>query len=248
MAGPERETRRWLLPLTVVCAVLGGMLGIQIRSQEARQGMQVGRQTSALVGMLTRGEAQREQQQEEIERLRALLAQYETEAAGERGLVKVMSEELLASRVALGTVAVTGPGIELEISDSTMRASGDIGDESLYVIHDYDLLHIANELWAAGAEAVALNGQRLITGSPIVCSARLIEVNGVPIASPFLFQAIGDREKLMSALTIRGGVLHGLRLLQFPVKLTPKDEVVVPAIAVTPKREYARPVERENKP
>ncbi len=209
--------------------------------------MQVGRQTSALVGMLTRTEAQLEQQREETGRLRALLAQYEEEAASERGLVRVMREELQASRIALGAVAVRGPGIELELADSTRRSIGGIGAEDLYVIHDADLLQVANELWAAGAEAVALNGQRLVTGSSIACSARLIEVNGVAIASPFLFQAIGDKDKLVSALNIRGGVLDGLRLLEFPVKLTTNDEITIPPLSVTPKHIYAQPVERESK-
>lgn len=239
--GLRPGARRWVVPLTVVCIVLGGMLGIQVRSQEERGEMQVGRQTSALVAMLTRSQAQLEQQGAEIERLRARLAQYEEEVARERGLVR----ELQASRILLGTVAVTGPGIELEVADSTMRASAGPGGEELFVVHDLQLLQIANELWAAGAEAIALNGQRLTMGSAIICSARLIEVNGVAIASPFVFHAVGDRDKLVSALSIRGGVLDGLRLLEFPVKLTPKEEITIPPIAVAPKHTYAQPVERE---
>jgi uncharacterized protein YlxW (UPF0749 family) len=247
MSEPKLSARRWVIPLTVVCVVLGGMLGIQVRSQQARGVTAVGRQTSALIERLTRSEAQIEQQRDEIERLRALLAEYEEEAAGERGLVRLMSEELQASRIALGLVAVKGPGIELRVSDSTMRGSADLTGEDLFVIHDVELLRITNELWAAGAEAIALNGQRLTVGSPIVCSARLIEVNGVPVASPFVFQAIGDKEKLISALSIRGGMLDVLDLLHFPVKLTAKDEIALPPVVVAPKHEFAAPVERENK-
>jgi uncharacterized protein YlxW (UPF0749 family) len=243
MSSLTPGARRWVIPLTVVCIVLGGMLGIQVRSQRARGVTKAGRQTSALIGMLTRSEAQLEQQREEIERLRLLLAEYEEEAASERGLVRLMR----TSRVALGMVAAKGPGIELEVSDSAMRAGGDLGGENLFVIHDFQLLQITNELWAAGAEAIALNGQRLTVGSAIACSARLIEVNGVAIASPFVFHAIGDKDKLISALNIRGGVLDGLRVLEFPVKLTPKDEITVPPVAVAPKHTFAEPVEREDK-
>ena len=236
---------QWVVPMTVVCLVLGGMLGIQVHSQQLRGASQVGRQTSALVDMLTRSAAQVEQQQEEIERLRGLVAEYEKEAAGEKGVARIMQEELHTSRIALGTVAVKGPGVEMELSDSTMRAGGEFGAQDLYVIHDFDLLQIANEMWSAGAEAVSINGQRLLTGSAIACSARLIAINNITIASPYVFKAIGDKDKLMSALNIRDGVLDRLRVLQFPVKLTPKDEVVIPPIAVAPKYEHARPLEKE---
>ena len=236
---------RWVVPMTVVCLVLGGMLGIQVHSQQLRGASQVGRQTSAVVDMLTRSAAQVEQQQEEIERLRGLVAEYEKEAAGEKGVARIMQEELHTSRIALGTVAVKGPGVEMELSDSTMRAGGEFGAQDLYVIHDFDLLQIANEMWSAGAEAVSINGQRLLTGSAIACSARLIAINNITIASPYVFKAIGDKDKLMSALNIRDGVLDRLRVLQFPVKLTPKDEVVIPPISVAPKYEHARPLEKE---
>ena len=128
-----------------------------------------------------------------------------------------------------------------------MRAAGEFGAQDVYVIHDFDLLQIANELWCAGAEAVSINGQRLLTDSAIACSARLIEINNVTVATPYVFKAIGDKDNLMSALNIRDGVLDRLRVLQFPVKLTPKDEVVIPPISVAPKYEYAQPVEKEAK-
>jgi uncharacterized protein YlxW (UPF0749 family) len=238
-------SKRWVIPFTFVCLVLGSMLGIQVHTQRLRGATQVGRQTSALVGMLTRNEAQVQQQKQEIDQLRARLAEYEKEAASEKGLTRLMNEELRAARIALGTVELKGPGIELEIADSTMRTSDEFGGQDWAGVHDFDLLQIANELWCAGAEAISLNGQRLITGSAIACSARLIEVNGVTVASPFVFHAIGGKEKLVSALNIRDGVLDRLRVLQFPVKLAPKDDIVIPPIAVASKYEYARPVEKE---
>ena len=109
--------KRWVYPLTLVCLVLGGMLGVQVHTQRARGETPVGRQTSALVSMLTHTESQVEQQREEIELLRARLAEYEEEAANEKGLARLLQEELRASRIALGTVAVKGPGVVIELSD-----------------------------------------------------------------------------------------------------------------------------------
>lgn len=243
----QKLARSWVIPLTAVCLVLGALLGVQVHTQSIRGETKVGRQTSALVGMLTAAEARLEEQQQEIKRLRSRLTEYEQLATSERGLAKLMSEELRTYRIALGLVPVEGPGIELELDDSTMRSSDEFGGQDLYVVHDFDLVQVANELWAAGAEAISLNGQRLITGSAITCSARLIRVNNVTIASPFTFLAIGNREKLTSALNIRDGVLDRLRLLQFQVKLTPQQKLEIPPIPFTPEYEYAEPFVEEKK-
>jgi uncharacterized protein YlxW (UPF0749 family) len=245
MAALVLGSKRWVIPFTLVCLVLGAMLGVQVHTQKLRGDVVVGRETSTLVGMLTSNEQQVKQQQQEIEQLRSRLAEYEKEAASEKGLTRLMTEELSRTKIALGTVAVAGPGVVLEISDSKMRQGEDIGSAELFVIHDMDLLRIENELWCAGAEAISINGQRVGAGSPIACSTRLIAINGVTVGSPFVFQAIGDREKMISALNIRDGVLDGLRVLQFPVKLAPKDKIVIPPVSVTPKYTFAHPVEKE---
>jgi uncharacterized protein YlxW (UPF0749 family) len=248
MATPTTESRRWPLSITVACLVLGGLLGVQAHTQKLRGATEVGRRAGALVERLTASEDQLDKQREEIERLRARLTEYEDEAASEKGLVRLMTEELRNSRIALGLSPVSGPGIELELADSTMLAGGEFGGQDVYVIHDFDLIQIANELWAAGAEAVSLNGQRLVSGSAVTCSARLIKVNDVTISSPFIFLAVGNTDNLMSALNIRDGVLDRLRVLQFHVKLTPAEELLVPPIAVGQQYEYAQPAQKEEEP
>jgi uncharacterized protein YlxW (UPF0749 family) len=247
MATLLAQRRHWIISMTIVCLVLGGLLGVQVHTQQARGLTEVGRQTGALISRLTEAEAQLDKQQEEIERLRGLLAEYEHEAASEKGLVRLMTEELGNARIALGLLPVKGPGISLELADSTMMAGGEFGGQDVYVIHDFDLVQIANELWAAGAEAISINGQRLVSGSAITCSARLIKVNDVTISGPFTVKAIGNKKNLMSALNIRDGALDRLRVLQFQVKLTPEDEIVVPPISVGSKYEYAQPLQKEEK-
>ncbi len=239
--------RHWLLVLTGLCLVLGALLGLQVKARVARGDTQMARRTNALVAMVSEARTQIENQRKEIADLRIQLSKYEEEAAAGHGLVK-LSEELQNSRAALGLLPMRGPGIELTLDDSAMKADDNGGSSDLFVIHDFDLIGIINELWAAGAEAISLNGQRLVTGSAITCSGRLIQVNKVTIPPPFTFQVIGNQDNLMSALNIRDGALDRLRRLEFVVKLTPKDEVTVPAIAIAPKFRYARPVLEESVP
>ena len=120
-----------------------------------------------------------------------------------------------------------------------------MGGQDLFVIHDVYLLQVANELYASGAEAVSLNGHRLVAGSAITCSTRLIKVNDVAISNPFVFLAIGNKDNLVSALNIRDGFLDFLRRLEFKVKLTPKDEIVIQPVAIAPTYEYSQAVTKE---
>lgn len=232
----------WILPVSGVCLVLGALLGVQVHTQELRGSLEVGRRTSALISMLTNAQAQLELQNKEIAQLRAQMAKYEKQAIGQKGAGALIGKELETARMALGLVRLRGPGIELELGDSTLRKGDELGSQDIYVIHDFDLLQVANELWASGAEAIALNGQRLVAGSAIRCAGPLIQVNNTPISSPFRFVAIGDQENMMSALNMRGGVLDPLRWGKFLVKLTPKDNVEVPAVSIGPKFQHARPV------
>jgi len=240
-----RKQKQWVLPLTIVCFVLGGLLAVQVRTQQLRGATEVGRQTSALVWMLADARAQLEKQKDETDRLRSRVAEYEEVAASEKGLVSLMRDELRNGRMALGLVPVHGPGIELVLDDSTMVSGTDMGGQDLFVIHDVYLLQVANELYASGAEAVSLNGHRLVSGSAITCSTRLIKVNDVAISNPFVFLAIGNKDNLVSALNIRDGFLDFLRRLEFKVKLTPKNEISIPPVAIAPTYEYSQAVTKE---
>jgi uncharacterized protein YlxW (UPF0749 family) len=239
---------RWLLPLSGILLVMGGLLGVQVRTQSVRGASEIGRRTSALAEMLSTNQVQVTEQKKEIEGLRARLAKYEATAANDQGMTKIINEDLQNSKMALGLMPVKGPGIVLELRDSTMRTSKEVDNADLFVLHDSDLIQVANELWADGAEAVSVNGQRLVAGSAIVCSGRLIQVNHASIAVPFVFTAIGDQKAMLSGLNIRHGVLDTLKALEFQVKLTPKDDLEAPAIAIAPKYQYARPVTREVAP
>jgi uncharacterized protein YlxW (UPF0749 family) len=239
-------TRGWTLPVAGICLVLGGLLGVQVHTQQLRGAAEAGRRSSALVGMLTSSQNQLEAQAKEIAQLRAQVAKFEKEAVSDRSGGQRVYQELQDSRLTLGLLPVRGPGVEVELGDSTMRKpDNEIGGLDWFLVHDYDLLETANELWAAGAEAVSLNGQRLVAGSAIRCSGPVIQVNSTPIASPFVFRAVGNKETLASALNLPGGVVDRLRSATLRVRLTKKDDLVLPAIAVAPRFHFARSAAEE---
>ncbi len=248
MANPPPVGRHWVLAITGICLVLGALLGVQVHTQVVRGETELGRSTTLMSRMLSEARALADSEKKEIERLRLQVSKYENEAGSDKGLSRLVSEELQSSRAALGLLAMKGPGIELVLDDSTMKMGEGAGGQNLFVIHDFDLIQIANELWAAGAEAVSLNGQRLVAGSAITCSGALIQVNKATISAPFTFLAIGNRDNLGAALNIRDGILDRLRSLRFVVNLTPSEEVTVPAISIAPKYQYAKPALQEHTP
>jgi len=126
-------------------------------------------------------------------------------AAGERLSARLGSEELAA-----GTVAVTGPGLRVTLDDDPQGRNR---------VLDRDLQGVVNALWAAGAEAIAVDGQRLTAESAIRQAGEAILVNFQPVTPPYDVQAIGDPVALetsfgasRSAATMRAyGQLYGLR-------------------------------------
>ncbi len=190
-----QSRERWLLPLSGMLLVMGGLLGLQYHTWRANDPALWQRGEAGQVLRSYRSEM--DKQKTEIGDLRAKLTTYENKASG-GGFSEVLNSELQKAKVGLGTVPVQGPGIVLELSDPVRRANKDLGE--VFVLHDWDLIQVINQLWATGAEAISLNGQRIIAGTAVVCSGPLVQVNHETIPSPFIFTVIGDQKTLTSGL------------------------------------------------
>lgn len=98
-----------------------------------------------------------------------------------------------------GFTDVRGPGIMLRVSDSISEDPNlDIMER---IVHDVDIAVLLNDLKAAGAEAIEINGKRIINISEVVCAGPLIRVNAEVIPAPFVIIAIGDMDELYDAVT-----------------------------------------------
>lgn len=141
-----------------------------------------------------------------------------------------------------GTTAVSGAGLEIRLSDSRREARTDDDRQSLSV-HDVDLQLVVNALWEAGAEAVAVNGQRLVATSPIRAAGETVTVNFRPLVPPYKIETAGGDRKVFE----RSAVAQRFRQweedygLGFSVKS--REKVVVPAYVGTLQLSSARPVQ-----
>ncbi|MBP1924174.1 uncharacterized protein YlxW (UPF0749 family) [Sedimentibacter acidaminivorans] len=108
-----------------------------------------------------------------------------------------------------GFTDVRGPGIMLRVSDSTSEdQSIDIMDK---IVHDVDITVLLNDLKNAGAEAIDVNGKRIINISEVVCAGPILKINGEGVPSPFVIRAIGDQDALYSAVNDEGTYAYVLK-------------------------------------
>jgi uncharacterized protein YlxW (UPF0749 family) len=107
--------------------------------------------------------------------------------------------------VQAGRETVQGPGVTITLNDSpdAPTAQADTGSDSLpldlYVVHQQDIESVLNTLWAAGAEAVAVQGQRITSVAAIRCVGSVLYVAGRTYSPPYKIEAIGDAAKLAKA-------------------------------------------------
>jgi uncharacterized protein YlxW (UPF0749 family) len=137
--------------------------------------------------------------------------------------------ELLA-----GTTQAKGKGIIVTV------AAGTDGDAKTGVL-DSDLWKLTNELWAAGAEGMAINGQRLTTTTEIRRISGRMMINQVMTTSPYEVDAVGNPQVLEVALRMPGGVVAELSKYGLRINIVKSDSVVLPSFGSPPNFQFLKP-------
>ncbi len=229
------------ITIAVICIILGIMLAIQFKTQENINDTLMPGRMEELSQQLYEVTKQRDTLAEEVQSLRDKLQNIRQDNQA----MADMHDEVIKANMAAGKVAVSGPGIVLTLNDSTHTLQ--TGENPNYgIVHDYDLLTLVNEMRASGAEAIAINEQRLTAVSEIRCAGTLILVNWVRIGPPYVIKAIGDPDMLTSGLNIRGGHLETLKILGVQTNLQKTDNMELPGYNGIMKFTHAVPVEQAN--
>lgn len=135
------------------------------------------------------------------------------------------AEDAEKYRMFLGKVKVKGKGVSVTLADGAY----DPKEENInnYLVHEYHVFKVINELYISGAAAIAVNGQRLTSHSYILCTGPVITVDGVEHPAPFVITAIGDPDVLSSALNLTGGVKDQLVNDNIIFTLEKKNEIIL---------------------
>ena len=215
----------WLIAL--VCVLIGFMVAVQFRTAQDAKGSLSQQRIEEISDRLLQTEHERDELSEELHKMQTAAASTDNQ----------QDKDLLRYRAAL--VPLEGEGVIVRMDDSTKPAKAG-ENPNLYVIHDDDLLRVVNELRAAGAEAIAINGQRLTGTSEIRCAGPTLSVNNVRSSAPFEIRAIGDNKSLENALRMRGGVAETLGVWGIQLDIKASNDVYIPPYRGSIRQSYAR--------
>ncbi|HYS28718.1 MAG TPA: DUF881 domain-containing protein [Candidatus Limnocylindria bacterium] len=190
----ERTARgQRLFVVSLIAVLLGFLVVVQLRSQAlvARSlANQDNTSIALLINDLNHANGQLLQQSLALDqRQRALQQGLVTGGADTQAIEK----ELTILRVVAGLLPVHGPGLEIRIEGPVM---------------DFELQDALNNLRNAGAEAAALNGYRIVDGTPIISHGSALRVAGHPVSSPYVLSVVGDPEQLETAADISASSLQ----------------------------------------
>ncbi|MBE0416239.1 MAG: DUF881 domain-containing protein [Coriobacteriia bacterium] len=228
--------------LVLVFVVLGLLIAVAFNTTSRLTEVRSGR-ASDLVDVVQSLEQQRDDLQNRLAELRSDLARLEREAAADSGVSKSFSRELDRVRQAAGLSAVTGSGVEVVLGDGSEVAPGT--DPNDYLIHDTDIAAVVNALFVGGAEAVEINGERLVATTPIRCAGTTVLVNSARLGSPYVIRAIGDPAVLEQAVLgdESASLLFDAYMSQYglQVSLARSSDLMVAGYRGSMRPQYVRP-------
>lgn len=228
--------------IMVVCVLVGILISIQFRTSENYDVSLRGTRSDEMAFKINSLTQEKNALSQEVVSLREKLTNMEN---GDQ-ITADLQSELRKSDMAAGLTAVQGPGIIVTINDVPhILQRGE--DPNPYLVHDYDIADIVNEMRASGAEAISVNNERITAISEIRCAGTTIVVNKNRLTPPFEIKAIGNPKNLESGLSILGGLLWVLDSQGFPVELEQNDNIEIPAYKGSLKFEYAEPVQATEK-
>jgi len=220
----------WEIPVSILCIPLGVMIYMATIKQTTRSTRNI---PSGVTGRIDSVEEDTQlknvQLSGQVNHLQEEVTKLQNAMADESKQGKVLNQDLQELKLFAGLTDVEGPGITVTLHDSTRQLPPGEPDTDK-IIHDVDVLRVVNELWASGAEAIAINGKRLSIGSSIRCVGPTVLIDDAKVASPIVIRAIGDANTLEGALNLPGGVLDEFRSLDpAMVELAKVKKQVLPA-------------------
>ncbi len=183
----------------LLCIFLGFSIVIQIKNVEEDYTFVSLRTITDLQNLIKKEEGELSNISELIISSKDRLVEYEA-AIREGGSIKdVLAKEHDQFKMISGFVDIEGSGVIVKLSDSD-RELYEWEDPNNVIVHDLDVLILVNDLKIAGAEAISINGQRIMSTSEIQCAGATITINNYTYGQPFVIKAIGDPDILGAAI------------------------------------------------
>jgi uncharacterized protein YlxW (UPF0749 family) len=221
----------------LLCVVLGIAIVTQARQTESGDSLETARPADLLV-LLDSLQQREAALNTEVTDLQRTLAQLQASGSSDAAAIENAQARLAALSILIGTVAATGPGVTLTIQDTAPGVPAET------------MLDVINELRAAGAEAMEIQGRagdqqtsvRVGVDTWVVGTPGALVVDSATLNPPYSVLAIGDPPTLAAAMNIPGGAMDSVKRVGGSMVVQQSDRVDVTALRQPKPRQYAQPV------
>lgn len=234
----------WQVTLGLALLALGFLIAAQLQSAVPRTSY-TSQERAPLVQTALGLQSQQDQLKQNLLDLRAQVQDVENRGPGSDAAVRQVNDDLGRVRISAGLIALHGGGLVIQLEDSTEPVPpGANGSD--YRVTAADVRTIVEELWLAGAEAVAVNTERVTGSSAILDIGGSVLVNSAYLAPPYQVAAIGSAD-LYATMSSAPSFVDFVRARAGPsgirISFAQPGDVAVPAYAGAVNLRYGRPVE-----
>jgi uncharacterized protein YlxW (UPF0749 family) len=224
-------SRKYIL-LLIVCVITGFIISISYNLSKDKRTLSSGsplidQENEYLEDLIAQKERNKELA-DELTELEQKIRTYEKEFSSNEAQYEQNITDAEQLRLLLGYTSGEGQGIKITLEDGDYDPTSTNPNE--YIVHESHIFKVLNELKIAGSEAIAINGQRLKANSYISCNGPVITIDGVQYPAPFVIEAIGDPDVLVSSLEITGGIFDQLLNEHVIVTLEERNAIQMPSI------------------
>lgn len=213
--------------IVLVSVFLGLMLAVQFRIVNNPNGIFT--RTEEAYAELINLNQEKDDLKKEIADLEDAISQANNNSKS--GKINAINDELNKVQMSAGLVTVSGQGVEIvwdKSEDSNDQLMGDYNEIDYLGFFAYEMLEVVNELWGSGAEAISINGHRIISTSEIRFVDPFININTKRVVPPYQVLAIGNADNMKNNLELLGKV-EFLKNIGYEVTIEKHDDLTIPA-------------------
>jgi len=241
---PRRIRSGWVLSMALALGVLGFVAAAQLNSEVQRASYTTSAQQALAAQALTL-EQEQELLQAQLAGVEADLTEIQQQSEGSQTALAEVNRDVREARLAAGLTAVSGPGMVIEIADSRRTVPAGENPASYIVLAD-DLRDLVVALWHAGAEAITINGERLVATSSIYGVGSAVLVNTAFLSPPFRIEAIGPgdlEERFRVDAAYLGRVAQRIEAFDLEFATLSIDDLQLPAFIGSTSLRWAVPLD-----
>ena len=240
------QENRYVFSISLIFLIAGIAASVWMRAWAINSQSNVHSEQQNLVDIINQLEAENLALETAIDTIRSELASAGFSDTETGAYFTRLQQELADTQFNSGQTAVSGSGIIISLNDNTAGAETAKQADPLnyfpenYIIHDSNLRYLLNDV-AYLAEAVAINGQRIVDTSDIRCVGTVIIINSTRVAPPYEISLIGSPALLEGALQESSQYIY-LKNKNMPIKVSRSENLQLPAYTGTISSQYAKPV------